>query len=128
LPQSIQQLEGIQASTGDGIDATGRRTRRRRDSALASSEIVVGVLEFIKRVDPEAETRRVRSDAAASEHAERIVIGKNLDSLFEQVERHQKKLQVEYNQDTVDEVKVDIYSACSCEAVRRPKQAGVRSM
>jgi hypothetical protein len=58
----------------------------------------------------------VRFEAAAAEHAESIVRGKNLDSLLEKVERCNKKLQVETNQDTIDEVKVDIYQACSCEA------------
>jgi hypothetical protein len=58
----------------------------------------------------------VRSESAAAEHAESIVRGKNLDSLLEPVERYNKKLQVETNQDTIDEVKVDIYQACSCEA------------
>jgi hypothetical protein len=66
-------------------------------------------MEFIERVDPEAEARRVRSEAAAAEHADSLVRGKNLDSLLEQVERYNKKLHVETNQDTVDEVKVDFY-------------------
>jgi hypothetical protein len=70
--------------------------------------VVVSGIEFIERVDPEAEARRVRFEAAAAEHDESIVRGKNLDSLLEQVERYNKKLQVETNQDTVGDVKVDI--------------------
>jgi hypothetical protein len=66
-------------------------------------------IEFVENVDPEAEARRVRSEAAAAEHAESIVRGRNLDSLLMQVERYQRTLQVEANQDMVDEVKVDIY-------------------
>jgi hypothetical protein len=66
-------------------------------------------MKRIARVDPEAEARRARSEAAAAEHAESIVRGKNLDSVLEQAERYNKKLQVETNQDTVDEVKLDIY-------------------
>jgi hypothetical protein len=34
-PEIIQQVEVIQDSVGGGVDATGRRTRRRRDSAHA---------------------------------------------------------------------------------------------
>jgi hypothetical protein len=109
VPQGIQQVEGLQASASGGIDTTSRRTRRRRDSALASSEIVVRGMDFIQRVEPEAEARRVRSEAVAAEHAKSIVRGNNLDSLLEQVERYQKKLQVEENHGTVDDVKVDIY-------------------
>jgi hypothetical protein len=80
MPQGIQQVEGIQASAGGGIDAAGRRTRRRRKSAHAPSAIVLRGLEFIERVDPEAEARRGRFEAAAAEHAESIVRGKNLNS------------------------------------------------
>jgi hypothetical protein len=82
MPQCIQQVEGVQASAGGGIDAAGRRTRRRRDSAHASSEIVVRGMENIERVDPEAEAPTVRSEAAAAELAKSIVRGKNLDSLL----------------------------------------------
>jgi hypothetical protein len=46
-------------------------------------------IEFIENADPEAEARTVRSEAAAAEHAESIVRGKNLDSLLEQEERYQ---------------------------------------
>jgi hypothetical protein len=80
IQQGSQQVEGIQSPAGGGIDGAGRHTRRRRDSAHASSEIELRGMEFIERVDPEAEARSVRSQAAAAEHAESIVRGMNLNS------------------------------------------------
>jgi hypothetical protein len=79
MPQGIQQVECVQASAGGGIDAASRRARRRRDSAHASSEIVVRGMEYIERVDPKAEERKVRSEAAAAEQAESIVRCKKLN-------------------------------------------------
>jgi hypothetical protein len=73
MPQGIQQVEGILATAGGGIDAAGLRMRRRRDSGHESPEIVVRGMQFIERVDPEAEERRVRSEAVAAEHADSIV-------------------------------------------------------
>jgi hypothetical protein len=52
LPEGIRQVEGVQDPAGGGIDAAGRRNRRRRESAHALSEVVVHRKEFIERVDP----------------------------------------------------------------------------
>jgi hypothetical protein len=67
LPEVIQKVECIQDSAGGGVDAAGRRTRRRRDSAHAAAKVVDDdLMEFVERVDPEAEARRVRSEAATA--------------------------------------------------------------
>jgi hypothetical protein len=75
-----QRFRGRPRRRSRCIDPAGRRTRRRRDSAHASSEIEVRGMEFIECVVPEAEARRVRSEAAAAKNAESIVRGKNLNS------------------------------------------------